>query len=482
MWEIGGAGALCALYFLAQDMFGAAGLVAVNLFGPLTLTLILLLGAWRQILCDHLAIWTALFAFRIATALYYGIGSLTPAFVNVVTWLSLQSVGYFDQHDMVKFNLVISLGVWCVLAVVWLVDVMLPYRPKSKWHNSRSRPELFVVALACYGIGALSKYGFVVPYAMGWQADVVPGVIVQLAALIYVGLFFLMLFALRFDRRWLAIAVPLVSAECLTGILMFNKTEVLLALIAPLLGVLTQRASFARLIAAGLTLLLVFAVLQPLVGYARLQFQDRFGATGALDLRARTEILIAYFTDPAGVPEADASVQSSWLRITYIAWGIRVVNLYDAAQPGGTLDNAALAFIPRWLWPDKPVMTDSATNLYTLATGQVGTSVSPGIFAEAYWNFGWWGLVVLIVPWAVVLATVSRFALDVVRSDAWLYMPAVFVAVRMGSRVDGLYVIDVIGPCLFMIAMIVVSSAISALFTTERPAPLHRQGHAAGRR
>jgi len=57
---------------------------------------------------------------------------------------------------------------------------------------------------------------------------------------------------------------------------------------------------------------------------------------------------------------------------------------------GATLWNAALAFIPRVVWPDKPIMTSGG--LVTQYTGihfMTGTSVGIGHVMEFYVNFGW---------------------------------------------------------------------------------------------
>ena len=81
------------------------------------------------------------------------------------------------------------------------------------------------------------------------------------------------------------------------------------------------------------------------------------------------------------------------------------------------------------------------------------SSASPGLFADAYWNFGWIGVVVCMSVVGVVEAFLSRYTLDVVRREAWLYFPVVLMGMQIGFRTDGFFVIDIVGGTVILVCV-----------------------------
>jgi hypothetical protein len=132
-------------------------------------------------------------------------------------------------------------------------------------------------------------------------------------------------------------------------------------------------------------------------------------------------------------------------RFSYVNAASMVVAWHDLGRPGSTLENALAAFVPRLLWPGKPEISAGGKELYTEATGGVGTSISPGLPAEAYWNFGWWGIPLLMLPLGIVLATLAHASTRIMSQERWLYLPVVLMSIQVGTRVDGSYVGDCIG-------------------------------------
>jgi hypothetical protein len=122
-----------------------------------------------------------------------------------------------------------------------------------------------------------------------------------------------------------------------------------------------------------------------------------------------------------------------------------VVSWRDAGATGESLAYSLTVFVPRFIWPNKPVITSVGTDLYTAATGQIGTSISPGLFAEAYWNLGWLGVPVLMIPLGIILAVFSRYSLAMMGHERWLHMPVILLGVGVGMRADGWYVADIVG-------------------------------------
>ena len=143
----------------------------------------------------------------------------------------------------------------------------------------------------------------------------------------------------------------------------------------------------------------------------------------------------------------EPETQSALSRLSYVNAAAMVVSWHDAGMTGESLDYALTVFVPRFIWPDKPIITSVGTDLYTAATAQIGSSISPGLFAEAYWNFGWLGVPVLMIPLGIILAVFSRYSLAMMGHERWLHMPVILLGVWAGIRVDGWYVADIVGGC-----------------------------------
>jgi hypothetical protein len=106
------------------------------------------------------------------------------------------------------------------------------------------------------------------------------------------------------------------------------------------------------------------------------------------------------------------------------------------------------------LWPEKPIITDIGSKFYGAATGNaLDSAASPGVFADCYWNFGWPGVILLMIPMGGILLLVSRYSLDVVRRELWLYFPVVLLGMRIGFRTDGFFVVDIIGGTVILVGL-----------------------------
>ena len=116
-----------------------------------------------------------------------------------------------------------------------------------------------------------------------------------------------------------------------------------------------------------------------------------------------------------------------------------VISQYDRGLPGNSLRDSLYSFIPRFLWPEKPQFK-VAGELATLATGTFGNSISAGYFAEAYWNLGWIGLPILMFPIGAFINVASHFAARVIARKDWIYLPLLFLNIKIGMSVTEWYV------------------------------------------
>jgi hypothetical protein len=218
---------------------------------------------------------------------------------------------------------------------------------------------------------------------------------------------------------------------------MLNKSAALLPWISFVIGALSYNFTIARLATAGLLIAFAFGILQPLVAYGRNEAYNNPANIGTeMSLSQNLVYLRAYFDNKEeSDPEAP---QGSLLRVSFVNVAAFVVSQYDHGLPGDSLRNTLYSFIPRFLWPEKPLVLLGG-ELATLVSGEVGNQISPGYFAEAYWNLGWIGLPLLLIPIGFFFNVSTHFAARVIEREDWLYLPVLFLSLKVGMQIDSFY-------------------------------------------
>jgi hypothetical protein len=173
----------------------------------------------------------------------------------------------------------------------------------------------------------------------------------------------------------------------------------------------------------------------------------RYGEISApLDVSGRIDIIRNYASQDSGATEIDT--QTALMRLSYVNVGTYAVNEFDSGIPGDTFRYAAVFFIPRFLWPEKPVLTEISNELNFSATGNFGSAVSTGLGVEFYWNFGWLGILVGGLGMGTLLYLWSLYSIRVQEVGAWHLFAVVLLGMKMGTRSDGFFVVDVLSPFL----------------------------------
>lgn len=454
-WEVLGLVFLIAFYLIADELYGRASYDLVNVAGPVIFTVIMLAGVVRMMRANPANIWAALMWFRVSTAIYFGIGSMIHLVLNDTSRLYIASLYPFSDAEVAKLNLVVA---GCMLAV--LVGAGLVGRSSfsraavagatARSSLVRSNDDLRRIGLLFLIIGGAIKYLIVFPFAMGWTSVLVDGVVSNFSALSLAGIYLLTLWGLR--SSWLGfLAITMVLLfEMTAGLLLLSKTEILLPALVYCIAILQHRPTLLRLGVVIAVVAFIFQVLAPLVGHGRdVLYQEAGGAPG---LDRRLQIVASYF-EPRVISVQDDELQGSLMRFSYVNAGTFALALHDRGQPGNSLENAFAVLIPRMLWPDKPIF-NVGQEFDMLATGLVRqNSISPGLFAEAYWNFGWAGIPLLMLPFGILLALYSRYALRVIDRGEWILLPVLFICMKVGTRADGHYVADAIGTAVIIVGM-----------------------------
>lgn len=459
---------LLAGYAMASITFSADEHYSTNLIGPLALMVIMLLGAWWHLQRQPLAIWQPIFWFRVAVAAYYGVGNLAPYIANDTTMLFIRAMYDFSEEEVFKVGMINVACTLTVLGTAWLMPVPTPAHsatppPTKETRTAQRRTTLMFAAAFLIG-GGLVRYFIVLPSTLG-LIDTVPGLVMPLARSYIVGLFLLIIIALRGNRVALALASVLVPLDLAIGLLTFAKVEVLLTLIFCYLAFLHHHMTVPRIVIGIILIVGVYTQLDPIIHYGRDEIYRRYGERAA-PLHVRLEILEAYTKDVSS-NEQRSDRQSFLSRLSYTNAATMVTTWHDIGRPGDSLKNAFIVLIPRAIWPEKPEITALGKELYLAASSEEGSSISPGLFAESYWNFGWTGIPILMTVYGIFLAFLSRSALRAMKEEKWLYLPAILLSIQVGVRVDGWFVSDVIGAGSTALVMIFAIHAFERFTSTK---------------
>ena len=160
----------------------------------------------------------------------------------------------------------------------------------------------------------------------------------------------------------------------------------------------------------------------------------------------------------------------------------RVIRTIDSQQAdfsnGGTLYEAALALVPRILWPEKPVVAGSGNTVsrYTRLKFEGSTSVGIGQVMEFYINFGTLGVVAGFLIIGVLVRVGDTIAARHLYEGNWQGFMSWFVPSMSLLNVGG-SLVEVVGSIGSSIVMVfIVNKLLSVGHVTSSDARVHILG------
>jgi hypothetical protein len=172
----------------------------------------------------------------------------------------------------------------------------------------------------------------------------------------------------------------------------YLRVEILMPMAAFVFGTIVGARSFRPLRTALFVPVYLFLI-------AFVSYFGRFGAARAMGGAQR--IIVVYGTDDVEFSMQSARRQQTLLsRLTTFNQLSQIGHLVDrdGFRVGETLDYLGYAFIPRFLWPEKPLIAKGAWfaleigQAYRRPDGTITNSVAMTIPGELYLNFGWPGV------------------------------------------------------------------------------------------
>ncbi len=462
-WELWSLFGVVLFYGIMAIGIGPVGLTVTNSVGPLLLAGVLAAGAYVRARRDATIIWTPLFAVRCASIVYYGFGELVPLIANEQTSRVMRAYFRYQAEDIAKLNLLIAAGLLTMFASATLMSRMGWTRgilaPFTRVHEKPDPDRILGVALIFLAVGGIVRYGLALPFAWGLSDFVIPGALASLTLAYTIGIYLFTAWCLDRARHLLPAAFALVIIEFAVGLLSFNKTDMLFTTVIFLLAWVRHRVSPARILVIAGVIIALFTLAAPWVAAGRDELVQRTGTSAQGSLTARIDSL---FAADRAVRVEQQGLQTGLIRFSYVNQGSFAISQFDKGAPGRTYNDALISLIPRALFPNKPVRVVGREFNY-LATGNARSQSTPGWFGEAYWNFGWIGLLLVLAPIGAALGLWSYYNYHQVRAGAWYFFPVVLYGLRVGTRVDGTGVVDVFTPVGIAIVMHAILSVVGQL-------------------
>ncbi|RBI68996.1 hypothetical protein DQW77_16095 [Roseovarius sp. TE539] len=461
---------LLMTYWLLQPEWLSRNVVdSLNALLPIYFMSVLLYLAWRTMRIMPAAIWTGLVWYPVNSAVFYGLGPLVEIFGNEITraimsshYLSITEVELFRAH---------KLSVTGIFMVLLGLNLHMIVRPRV-WILSAARQaagpvfDPMKLGMAFLVLGASFKYLLLKPAQWGMLDLTVAGVLTAVGNLTDLGFAVIAYCAGRGNRLGKILIWAGLPLHVFISLLALSKLEVILAVLLPSIGYFLGSRRTGKLIRHLILIAIIYAVLQPWVHHGRTVIAERNG--GNINLAGygeRMEILGGYLLSGSEreIEGAGEERQGWWTRLNFSGSQAQAMNLYDRGFSNQTLHTAWMYFIPRAIWPEKPILYGPGLNFYRLLSGndQGQSFLGLSIYGDLYWQFGWTGVIIGCFLFGWLLGITASRALRAVRAQEFVMLPFIMMALQLASASPNKFVINgVIGPLPIMIFYYLVLSSL----------------------
>lgn len=429
---------LIPLYLTAMEFPDTPALTwFANRAGPVWFITFLAVAAVRVLRTDTRLIWTPIFWIPAQSAIFFGFGPMVLVFGNDITQqkLARHFLSVTDQ-ELIWANQLSTVGVLFLLFGVFLHL----YVSRRRWNRAildqsvrRAPLSPGRVAIAFVAFGFVLKYFIALPAAWGTTEMTIPGFLTSVVKLLDVGLALMAFLAARGNRQMRLLMLLLLPVHVILSGLTFSKNQLITALLFPALGDLMGRRSMRRFSLFVLFIAVIYFLSQDYVHYGRAAIMEETGTISKAGYGERLAISVDYLFSV----EASRAHQSSqddlqgwWTRLNFAGVQVAARDLYLEGSPNESLHGAWMYFIPRIVWPGKPVITGPSWFFYESLTGNTGSHLGLSIYGDLYWMGGWMSLVVgtFLIGW--MFAMMSVRSMQFLRDRNFLMFPLILIPVQ----------------------------------------------------
>ncbi|MEM0909280.1 MAG: hypothetical protein AAGJ94_18090, partial [Pseudomonadota bacterium] len=431
--------ALVLVFFASSAHLSEATLTMVNTLFPMYSMVVLAALIYNCVKDLPETIWTAFVWAPMQSIVFLYFGPLINIFGSEATLLA--RAGHpltVTPAELLRANLLISVAVPLLLTgMAAALSVLAPPRvPRHVWQDANRfvYPErLASIAFMVILAGGLFRYALVKPAE--WQVIpiIVPGIFGSLGFMVDLGLALLAYIAAsRKGSRWVIPLIILWGGHVALTLLSFAKTELVVALVFPILGIYLARRRLKELAFGAAMTAVAFSLSTPLVTHGRGELFLIHGDINRGGYNDRINVLTTYVTGsassntPSYVIDEERTAQWWWVRLDYASPIAKAMLLHDSGYESRTIETAWMRFIPRVIWPEKPILEGPGTYFYSTLLGrETSTLVGISIYGDMYWHYGWLGVIFIAPLVGFVFGFASRFALKWVLEREFIFFPLV---------------------------------------------------------
>lgn len=436
----------CLFLILLQALWAHAlsnhDLDRLNMLVPVLFGMANLLLGWRIVRQSPLAIWNPLLWFLLACTLYYGLGQLVHLLGNADTVQRVNKTYFVDPSGLARTNFLHTVGAMIVVGAYALAALLFKRQKRTAIPDSgspaqeqRSTREAWSAALLFLCIGVPVKYLLQLPYDLGLVTWILPGSIKYLSTLSGVAIIPLYWLYKKHGGIYRPALLALVISEFLVSLVNLSKLEMIKTALFLLLGAQLVKPGLKKLALSGIIIVAGYLlVASPFVSFARMTI----GRAAAKDLSQAMNLVEQFNATRGTVQDMEfPKAQLWWTRLAYSNVELFTMRQYDRGHPGTTFKLAPYALIPRFIFPDKPIMTPGLELTY-LITGDANlmSFTGLGVLGEGYWNGGWLGVAVVGIVVGALMAVFYQFSIRTLEAGIFMFLPISMAGIMLGLRID----------------------------------------------
>jgi hypothetical protein len=407
--------------------------------------------------------------FILGSGIYFGLGTI---FGGLRVHHYTNQIFGDDIHYLTQVNMLNSCSVFIVVGVAlafgwWRRPVMRAQETALVKKQNILLQNLFPLVIIVAVVCACLKF-FFFPVA---ENLLIRSIIGKLT--LFLPACFLLLGMLWHStaRPLKLVVLTLFIIEIFSGVLTISKYQVLYTILAFITGIWINRASWKSMFLTLSGMGLIFAMINPLttLGRAHLAYDAQN------TLKARIEILkdatmalldpkFNFLADNPLIMEViskpEESARAIGRRFEVASIQGYLINEYNNDRVGNTLSNFWLTFIPRIVWPNKPIITNMGRELhlkYYNDPSQINSSLAPTYSAEAYWNYGSLGVALVSILLGLSIGWLTQYSLLAVYGVRSEYFIIAFPVVIWACFVESWLVSSYLGEFLIFVLVLLIS-------------------------
>ncbi|ADM10315.1 hypothetical protein PB2503_11339 [Parvularcula bermudensis HTCC2503] len=436
-----------------QSLYDEWWIRAVNRYVPIYSLGVLASTCYRIIRQVPEALWTPFVWFPFQSAIFFVFGTMVGVWGSAET---LQSRMFhpltIDMVQLLNVNLLLGVGIPLVLAgmygsLAWLPDLKTE-KAKGQASKFLAMPDKIVpIALLTIFAGGLFRYGLMKPMQWGMIDGTLSGVFSSMGFVIDLG--FAMLaycVGLKGGRSYAFLLALLLPIHLILSLFSFAKLEIVVALMLPVLGLHLARRRMHELAIGTVVVVVAYILAGPIVTHGRTQLTILTGDLNQGTYSDRAGAVASYFTAPETtqmVRTHTPNIQGWWMRLDFAGPIANAMELHRLGQVSNSLETAWMRFVPRLIWPDKPILAGPGAEFYSLILGrETSTLVGLSIYGDAFWQYGWKGIFVICPIVGFCFGFVGRHTLKWVTERSFLFFPLVFYVILWSADGPSKYLVN----------------------------------------